>query len=485
MSLNPKEASPLEAKLKEYLEHFGVGLETIRQVLAVALEKGGDYADLYFQHSVGNHLVLEDNAVNRAFTNVDYGVGIRVVRGDQTGYSFSEIIEPEAMKSAARTAAAIASGKRRLPPADMTPRSLPDQYPIKTPWEDVPVERKIPFLQEINSRVFALDRRVIKSRISFSDETSFILMATSDGRLAFDFQPMTQLAASCTAEENGRREQNHFDLAGRQGIEFYTPEAVERLANEAVRRTVALFEAVKPAGGEMAVVLAAGSSGILLHEAIGHGMEADFNRKQISIFSDKIGRPVAEKFVSIVDDGTNPHLRGSINVDDEANDSQKTFLVENGVLCSYLHDRISARHYRVRPTGSGRRESFRFMVLPRMRNTYMLPGPHTSEEIVRSVKRGLYAETFANGEVYIGAGDFTFYVKSGALIENGKITRPVKDINIIGNGPKVLSQVVMVGDDLRMAEGGWTCGKNGQGVPVSMGLPTVKVAAITVGGMCG
>jgi TldD protein len=267
--------------------------------------------------------------------------------------------------------------------------------------------------------------------------------------------------------------------------EFINSESVERLSREAVRRTVDLFDAVKPDAGEMEVVLAAGSSGVLLHEAIGHGMEADFNRKGISIYADKMNKPVAEDFVTIVDDGTNTNVRGSLNVDDEGNDTEKTFLVRDGILTSYLHDRISAQHYRVEPTGNGRRESFRYAPIPRMRNTYMLPGPHKKEDIIKSVKKGLYAEHFTNGQVYIGAGDFTFYVKSGYLIDNGEITRAVKDVNIIGNGPEVLKNVVMVADDLALSEGGHTCGKDGQGVPVSLGLPTMKVSKITVGGVKG
>lgn len=233
----------------------------------------------------------------------------------------------------------------------------------------------------------------------------------------------------------------------------------------------------------MPVVLAAGSSGILLHEAIGHGMEADFNRKGISIFADKIDKPVAENFVTIVDDGTNENMRGSINIDDEGGTPEKTYLVKDGIMRSYIHDRISAKHYGVKPTGSGRRQSFRYAPLPRMRNTYMENGPHTKEEIIKSVKKGLYAEVFSNGQVFIGAGDFSFYVTGGTLIEDGKLTKPVKDINIIGNGPDVLKKITMVADDFKMAEGGWTCGKSGQSVPVSMGLPTVKVSSITVGGM--
>ena len=469
-------------KADNCLEHFGVTQKTLREVMETALSKGGDYCDLYFQHGITNYVMLEDGAVNRAYTNVDLGVGIRVLKGDQTGYSFTEELSDKAMKLAATTAAGIADGAGRSAPVEFRALKIPDFYPINTSWEQVGVDQRIPHLQTINKRVFELDDRVIKATVYLADESSHVLIATSEGKLVYDYQPMTRLMARCTAEHNGDREQGYFDLAGRRGIEFFTPETVERAAKEAVERTVGLFEAVKPDAGEMPVILAAGSSGILLHEAIGHGMEADFNRKDVSIFADKMGKPVARKFVNIIDDGTNPHVRGSINIDDEANDSQVTHLVKDGILTSYLHDRISAAHYKVKPTGSGRRQSFRHAPIPRMRNTYMTNGPHTRDEIIASVKKGILAETFTNGQVFIGAGDFTFYVKTGYLIEDGKLTRPIKDINIIGNGPKVLEDVTMVADDFKMAEGGWTCGKNGQGVPVSMGLPTIKVKAITVGG---
>lgn len=469
--------------LNDYFNRFGVDEKLINEVMSVALSKGGDYCDLFFQHSINNYIGLEDKDVNRAYTSIDYGVGIRVLKGDQTGYSFSEEITPFAMKQAAKTAANIADASGSFKPVKFTTNKLPGHYVIKNPWEQVSIETKIPYLQKINEKVFNEDNRIIKSSISFSNETRYVLIANSDGVLQYDYQPMGQISVSCNAEQNKKREQNYFDLSGRRGIEFFTPENIDRLAKEAVRRTVELFDAVKPEAGEMPVILAAGSSGILLHEAIGHGMEADFNRKNISIFSDKINKSVAEKFVSIVDDGTNENMRGSINVDDEGCPGEKTYLVENGIMRSYLHDRISAQHYKLKSTGSGRRESFRYAPLPRMRNTYMLPGPHTKEEIIKSTKKGIYAESFTNGQVFIGAGDFTFYVKSGYLIEDGKLTKPIKDINIIGNGPKVLSEIVMVGDDLKMAEGGWTCGKDGQGVPVSMGLPTIKVSSITVGGV--
>jgi TldD protein len=472
-----------ELNLQDYLNHFNVTEEMISDVISTALSKGGDYCDLFFQHSISNYIGLEDKAVNRAYSNVDFGVGIRVLKGDQTGYSFTEEVTIEAMKQAARTAANISAGTKIIKPVQFKSKDIPSYYKIETPWEKIGIDKKIPYLQQINDKVFAEDNRIIKSNVWFSDETSYMLLATSEGIIACDYQPMGQISVSCNGEQNGRREQNYYDLSGRRGIDFFTPSNINKLAREAVRRTVELFDAIQPEAGEMPVVLAAGSSGILLHEAIGHGMEADFNRKNISIFSDKIDKPVAEKFVSIVDDGTNPNLRGSINIDDEGNSTGLTYLVENGILRSYLHDRISAKHYNVKPTGNGRRQSFRFNPQPRMRNTYMLPGPHKKEEIISTIEKGIFAESFTNGQVFIGAGDFTFYVKSGYLIENGKLTKPIKDINIIGNGPKVLKDITMVADDLEMAEGGWTCGKNGQGAPVSMGLPTVKVSSITVGGL--
>jgi len=475
--------SPKDLTLNDYYQRFGVDEKIIREVMAEALSKGGDYCDLYFQHSMVNYIGLEDKSVNRAYSIINFGVGIRVLKGDQTGYTFTEEITPKAMKNAARTAANIAGSSKKVDPIPFKTHDHPNYYAIKTPWEKVSIDTKIPYLQKINDKVFAADKRIIKSNIWFDDETSYVLFANSEGRVTFDCQPQSSISVSCTAEQDGKKESGYFDLAGRRGIEFFTPDNIDKLASESVRRTVSLFDAVKPKGGEMEVVLAAGSSGILLHEAIGHGMEADFNRKDISIFSNKMGKKVANKNVTIVDNGTNPNIRGSINIDDEGNDSQETIMVENGLMASYLHDRISAKHYGLKPTGNGRRESFRHHPMPRMRNTYMLNGPNTKDEIIASTKKGLYAVSFTNGQVNIGGGDFTFYVKSGYLIEDGKLTKPVKDINIIGNGPDVLGKITMVGNDLKMAEGGWTCGKNGQGVPVSQGLPTVKVSSITVGGV--
>ena len=480
---NPLAAlAPAMGGPKSYYDHFGVGEEILREIMSAALSRGGDYCDLYFQHAVSTAIGLEDDIVDRAYTNVDMGVGIRVLKGDQTGYSFTEELTAKAMKNAALTAANIADSGAGSAPARLAFHPGGDYYPLRERVEDVGIERKIPKLQYVNTRMQAADPRVVKTRVFYNDSSSYFLLANSDGRVVCDHQPMTTFYAMCTAEQEGRREQANRSLNYRRGLDLLDEANLNMVADEAVARTMRLFEAVKPQAGEMEVVLAAGSSGILLHEAIGHGMEADFNRKNESIFSDKINKPVAENFVTIVDDGTNAHFPGSINIDDEGNDSQKTCLVEDGILRSYLHDRISAQYYGVAPTGSGRRQSFRHEPMPRMRNTYMLPGPHSKDDIIGSVKQGVYCEVFANGEVHIGPGDFTFYVKTGALIENGKLTTPVKDINLIGNGPEVLSRITMVGDDLDHSVGAWTCGKNGQGVPVAMGLPTVKVSSITVGG---
>ena len=465
-----------------YFQRFGIDEDMIRKVMAEALHYGGDYCDLFFQNELSNSIRLQDNIVNSASTNVTLGVGIRVLNGNQTGYSFTEDISLASMKAAARTAAGIASGSAKAAPQTFNATKLMNYYETEISYEDVGVKDKVDMLQAINDDVFKQDARVVKANVNFSDSENYILVVNSEGGIASDYQPMLRISVGCTAEEDGKRENNYFDYSVRDDINFLTEEKLKRLPREAVARTVKLFEAQTPPAGEMPVVLAAGSSGILLHEAIGHGMEADFNRQGISVFSDMINKKVAEDFVTIVDNGTNPHVRGSINVDDEGHPSEETQLVENGVLRSYIHDRISAKHYGVDPTGSGRRESFKHYPLPRMRNTYMKNGPHTFDEIIANVKYGIVAEQFTNGQVNIGPGDFTFYVKSGSLIEDGKITGLIKDVNIIGNGPEVLSRVTMVANDMKMAEGGWTCGKNGQSVPVSMGLPSVLVSSITVGG---
>jgi len=327
-----------------------------------------------------------------------------------------------------------------------------------------------------------LDNRVIKVMASQTDSTSYILFYNSEGILCSDYKPMVTLSAYCIMEDGGKTENYRSSRAFRQGVEFLTDDVVDVISREAVTGAALMFNAVKPKGGEMPVVMAAGGSGILLHEAIGHAFEADFNRKNISIFSDMLGKKICDEHINVVDDGTIVGNRGSINFDDEGTASQKTYIVAKGVLNSYLHDRISAKHYGIPSTGNGRRESFRFVPMPRMRCTYMEDGNVSEEEIIASVKNGIYANNFTNGQVQIGAGDFTFFVKSGYLIENGKLTQPIKDVNIIGNGPKALADITMVGNNLKLDNSTWTCGKNGQGMPVTQGLPSVLVKKLTVGG---
>ncbi len=466
----------------EWFAQFGVDAMVTRRVLAEAARNGADDADVYFEHSTSTTVSLQDRKVNRAHLSVDLGVGIRVVVGDQVGYAYTEDLSIESMLEAARVASQIAKGGGGHAPVNTTRVKVRDFYPTNSPWSDMELKARIPMVRRWEERAFQHDKRIDKVQTSLSDVDKHVLVVTLDGHMAADYRPMTRAFVSVAAIDGKLRESGSYNVASRRGIDFYDDAVQDRLVDQACLRAIQALHAGMPPAGEMPVVMAAGSSGILLHEAIGHGMEADFNRKGISIYADKLNKSIAPKDVTIVDDATLPGARGSLNVDDEACETERTVLVDKGVLRTYLHDKISARHYGVKSTGSGRRESFRHPVLPRMRTTYMEPGPHAPEDIIKSVKYGLYCDTFQNGQVQIGAGDFAFYVRSGFLIEDGKLTRPVKDVNLIGNGPQVLESIEMVGNDLVIDEGGWTCGKDGQSVPVGQGMPTVKVAKLSVGG---
>ena len=465
------------------LQHFSVTENDLLKVISEALSKGGDYADIYFEHTFSNNISLRDGEVNRAASNIDYGAGVRVVSGDQTGYAYVENTNVNDLLKAARTSASIASMPTRSNNSiEIRESHFQNYYQVKKTWLGVSVEDKKIFVQKLNDRIFELDTRVIKVSVSLNDSTSYVLFFNSDGVLTWDYRPMCIMSGSCTMEQDGKIENGYCSRAYRKGFEFLNDELIETIAREAVAQTSLMFEAIKPKGGEMPVVMGAGSSGILLHEAIGHTFEADFNRKNVSIFSDQFGKRICMPGINIVDDGTIEHARGAINFDDEGVESQKTYIVKDGVLESYLHDRISAKHYGMEPTGNGRRQSFRYAPLPRMRVTYMEEGNTPEADIIASVKQGVYVDNFTNGQVQIGAGDFTFFVKTGYLIENGKLTQPIKDINIIGNGPKALADITMIGNNLKIDEGAWTCGKDGQGIPVGQGLPSVLVSKLTVGG---
>jgi len=468
----------------DWFAQFGIDNTVIARVLAEATQNGADDADLYFQHASSTAVGMSDRAVNRAHTAIDVGVGVRVVVGDQVGYAHTEDLSLSSMLRAARTARSIAhnSTGRAPDPVDVGGRAQPDYYPVDRYWSQVDLSVRVPMVRGWEERAFSRDPRVQKVSASLADTDQHVLIARADGSIASDYRPMTVASVSVTAADDAGRETDRYNVGGRADLSFYDPARQDRLVDQAVDGALRALRADNSPTGEMPVVLAAGASGILLHEAIGHGMEADFNRKNTSIYASKMGKQIAPTDVTIVDDATIEGARGSLNVDDEGSPTERTVLVQDGILTSYMHDRISARHYGVPSTGSGRRESFRHPVLPRMRSTYMLAGPHPPDDLLRGVKKGLYCEVYSNGAVQIGAGDFSFYVRHGWLIEDGQLTRPVKDANLIGNGPEVLQAIEKVGSDFEMHEGAGTCGKAGQGVPVSLGMPSVLVGKLSVGG---
>lgn len=463
---------------------FGIADSLCRRVLAEALSKGGDFSDLYFEHTVRNSLVLEDGKVNRAYCYVALGVGIRTVKGDQVGYGFTQELTEKSMMAAASTAATIADASPNKPAGEFVSPKIGNHYPLEKLLTSVPLASKLRLVQSTNDKCFSFSPLVVKVNVEFYDKQKRIMVVTNDGKKAEDLLPKNYLSAWAVAEKDGKRERAFCNLGGRKDFSFYTSAVANEVAQTVVDRVLVLFDAVPPPAGEMPVVLGPGQTGGLLHEAIGHGIEADFNRKGISTYCTMIGKKVAEPFVTIVDDGTNSKLLGSLNVDDEGTPGQRTVLVEEGVLRSYIHDKISAKHYKVEPTGNGRRQSYEHYVLPRMRNTYMLAGLATPEEVIKGAKNGIYAPHAISGQVKIGEGDFAFYVPQGRMIEDGKLTAPIKDVNIMGNGPKMLRNVTMVANDLQMYQGGeGYCGKDGQRVPVGFGLPTVLVKSMTVGGV--
>jgi TldD protein len=475
----------LGAEKPGYFEReFGITDALCQKVLAEALARGGDFADLYFEHTISNWIILEDGKVNRAFSDVALGVGIRTVKGDQVGYGFTQELTEKSMLNAAAIAATIANGLRVKPAAKFTWLETKNYYPLEKLLTAVALEAKLPLVQKINEKCFSLSPLVVKVTAQFHDQQKRIMVVNSEGIKAEDLQPRDYLTALVVAEKNGRREQAGWNLGGRRDFSYFTQNAIDEIAAKAVNDTLLLFDAVQPPAGEMPVVFAPGVTGILLHEAIGHGMEADFNRKKTSTYCTMIGKKVAEPFVTIIDDGTIPNMLGSINFDDEGTPGQRTVLVENGILKSYMHDKISARYYKLQPTGNGRRESYQYYVQPRMRNTIMLAGVTPAADIIRSIQKGIYVQNVSNGQVNIGEGDFAFFVSQGRMIEAGKLTAPIKDINIMGNGPKMLQDITMVGNDLELHQGGTgACGKGGQSVPCGFGQPSCLVKSLTVGGV--
>ena len=488
-----------------YLDLFQVTPGTLEELTGLGIKEGGSYCDLFFENTTYHELLLRDGIVSSGGFHIDYGVGIRVLKGDRTGYAYSESTDARSMRDAVKAASMIAQGGRcrpagadlghrpysaaaseakrewTRPGSKVGPATPNDYYPFERDWRAAETSGFVPYMEKLQRKISASDQRVLKVIVSLSDQVSDIMMYNSLGELTFDTRPMGTIAVSVVFGQEGKVENKTVSRSFRTGAEMLTEELLDEIASEAVKGIDERFAAKRPKGGKMPVVMGAGASGILLHEAMGHAFEADFNRKGQSIFSGRIGEKVCREEISIVDDGTIPGNRGAVNFDDEGVPGQNTFMVRNGVLESYLHDRISAAHFGVAPTGNGRRESFRYAPIPRMRATYMLGGKSTKEDIIASVKKGIYVDQFSNGQVQIGEGDFTFFVKSGFLIEDGRLTMPVKDINIIGNGPQALADITAVGNDPKVDDGAWTCGK-GQSCPVSCGIPTVLVNNLTVGG---
>jgi TldD protein len=454
----------------------------LERVFSQLLTQGVEVADLYFQYSRAESWTLEEGIVKAGSFNIDQGVGVRAVAGEKTAFAYSDDISLAALESAVRTTRAIArQGVSRKVPAPRPARGLRLYEPVD-PVTTFSASDKVALLTRLEGYARSLDPRVTQVIASLAGEYEVVLIASSTGLLAADVRPLVRLTVQVIAESRGRREQGVSGGGGRFGYAYFTDEVLRDYAKKAVDQALVNLEARPAPAGTMTVVLGPGWPGILLHEAIGHGLEGDFNRKGSSAFSGRIGERVAAPGVTVVDDGTLPQRRGSLNVDDEGTPTQCTVLIENGVLRGYLQDTLNARLMGMAPTGNGRRESFACLPMPRMTNTYMLAGRHDPEEIIRSVDRGLYAVNFGGGQVDITSGKFVFSAAEAYMIENGRVTYPVKGATLIGNGPDVLTRVSMIGNDLKLDPGIGTCGKEGQSVPVGVGQPTLKIEGLTVGG---
>ncbi len=467
-----------------FSDRYGLTPGDIDKLLSIALEKGGDFADLYFEYRIRNGVSLDEQIIKSVTKSESQGVGVRVTIGDKTGYAYTDLIAFDSIAAAARTAGHIArsGGLTGVTGVNVSPSSH-NLYPVETPVSAASVSRKIALVIESDRAARDYDRRIREVQSSMADEIKYVMIASSDGGLAGDVQPLARIGVLCIADDDGNRQLGRSGGGGRIGIDFFEEQLRPGdCGTEAARQAIGQLEAIDAPAGKMEVVLGPGWPGILLHEAVGHGLEADFNRKGTSAFSGMIGERVASELCTVVDDGTIPSRRGSLNIDDEGEPTTRTVLIENGVLRCYMNDRLNSRLMKTPRTGNGRRESYKYMPLPRMTNTFMLSGPHSREEIIRSVKRGLYAVQFGGGQVDITSGEFAFSASEAFLIEEGKITTAVKGATLRGNGPVALKHVTAVGDDLQLDKGVGVCGKDGQNIPVGVGLPTIKISEITVGG---
>ncbi len=472
------------------LTPFSLDPAQLSQVFGQLMRRGVDYADLYFQYSRSESWSLEEGIVKSGSFNIDQGVGVRAVSGEKTAFAYSDEISLAALENAAQTVRAIgAAGQERRLAAARQGSNLPQRnghpatlYPGDDPLASLSATDKVQLLERLESHARAIDPRITEVMANLSGEYEVVLVATADGRIAADIRPLVRLSLSVVATDGKRREQGSSGGGGRFDYLHFSDALMKEYAEIAVRQALVNLDARPAPAGVMDVVLSPGWPGILLHEAIGHGLEGDFNRKGSSTFSGRIGERVAAPGVTVVDDGTLPNRCGSLNVDDEGNPTQCTVLIEDGILKGYMQDSLNARLMNVAPTGNGRRESFAHLPMPRMTNTMMRAGTHTPEEILGSVKRGIYAVNFGGGQVDITNGKFVFSMSEAYLIENGKVTHPIKGATLIGNGPDALTRIKMIGNDMKLDSGVGTCGKDGQSVPVGVGQPTLRIDGLTVGG---
>ncbi|MBZ4201193.1 MAG: metalloprotease TldD [Methylotenera sp.] len=457
-------------------------LSQLQSVLGDMMSHQIDYADLYFQYSRSESWGLEEGQVKSGNFSIDQGVGVRAVSGEKTAFAYSDDISLSALQAAAKASKAIANQGGDHSASALIARSHAPLYLGLDPIASLSAEAKVKLLERLESYARKIDARVKQVTASIAGEYEVVMVARHDGVMAADVRPLVRLSINVIAEHNGRREQGSSGGGGRFDYSYFTDEVLHDYAQKAVHQALVNLDARPAPAGSMTVVLGAGWPGILLHEAIGHGLEGDFNRKGSSAFSNKIGQQVAARGITIVDDGNLSNRRGSLSMDDEGNPTNRTVLIEDGILRGYLQDTLNARLMKMPITGNARRESYAHIPMPRMTNTYMLNGTAAPEEIIKSVKRGLYAANFAGGQVDITSGKFVFSAAEAYMIEDGKITYPVKGATLIGNGPDVLKRVSMVGNDMALDSGVGTCGKEGQSVPVGVGQPTLKIDALTVGG---
>jgi TldD protein len=466
-----------------FFEHYGLTNQDLERYLAAALSAGGEYADLYFEYLTSTALMVDESMVKSASQGISAGCGIRVISGERTGYAYTDHLSPERILHAARTAALIASAPAKTPVTGFQEKPARSLYPVTLPSVDAEITAKVELLMRSDRAARAYDSRIKEVRASYADELRNILVVGSDGTIAEDSQPLARLNVSCIAKTDSNSARGSAGGGGRVALDFFFGDKTpEYFAKESARQSILQLDAREAPAGDMEVVLGPGWPGVLLHEAVGHGLEADFNRKKTSAFAGLLGQRVASDKCTVVDNGTMPWRRGSLNVDDEGQPTQETVLIENGILKGYLSDKLSSKLMGLADTGNGRRESYEHIPMPRMTNTYMLAGQDNPEDILRSVKNGIYAVNFGGGQVDITNGKFVFSASEAYLIENGQITAPIRGATLIGNGPDVLTRVSMVGNDLKLDEGIGTCGKDGQAVPVGVGIPTIKVDRLTVGG---